>query len=250
MVNLLYTELLKLRRSYMFIISLIGAFVAPFLDYIMYYQYKKEKSVNVSINEFADQTNMFVMILIGTMLYGLIATYLFNREYEEDTLKNLLTIPVNRTKLVFSKMILLFGWIEILSIFAVVLTIIFSFLGGFKGITIENILSIVKDFILGGAISFLLTMPVILITLLFKNYVPSIVFTIFVTIGSVIILNSEKVVFYPWGSAYMLVTSKVSLEELTKAAETSIYTPLIVILLTFIVSLISTISFFRKQDIA
>lgn len=234
----------------MFLISLLGTFVAPFLNFIMFYSLKKERMEEIEFLKFADQTNTFIVLLIGTMLYGLIATYLYNREYEEDTLKNLLTIPVNRTKLIFSKMILLFGWIELLSIFAVVLTVIFAFLGGFQGITGDNILEVTRSFTLGGGLLFLLAAPIILITLLFKNYVPSIAFAIAVTIGSFIMLNSEKVVFYPWGSAYILVSTEVSLEEFTNAAETSLYTPLILIILTFLVSLIATLIFFRKQDIA
>ena len=45
MVNLLYTELLKLKRSNMFLISIIGAGVAPFLSCSsLLYTYIKQNS--------------------------------------------------------------------------------------------------------------------------------------------------------------------------------------------------------------
>ena len=44
LVNLLYTELLKLKRSNMFLISIIGAGVAPFLVVVASYIHIKQNS--------------------------------------------------------------------------------------------------------------------------------------------------------------------------------------------------------------
>ena len=44
LVNLLYTELLKLKRSNMFLISIIGAGVAPFLVVVASYIHIKPNS--------------------------------------------------------------------------------------------------------------------------------------------------------------------------------------------------------------
>lgn len=61
LVNLLYTELLKLKRSNMFLISIIGAGVAPFLVVVASYIHIKQKS----------QLRLF-----GSINYSLMLTYI------------------------------------------------------------------------------------------------------------------------------------------------------------------------------
>src|SRR5699024_11363812 len=59
--------------------------------------------------------NLYTVLIIGVPLYGVVTTYLFNREYMENTLKNILTIPVSRIGFIVSKMLLLFIWIMMLT---------------------------------------------------------------------------------------------------------------------------------------
>ncbi|MGR5880071.1 ABC transporter permease [Bacillus pacificus] len=61
MVNLLYTELLKLKRSNMFLISIIGAGVAPFLVVVASYIHIKQNN----------QLRLF-----GSTSYSLTLTYI------------------------------------------------------------------------------------------------------------------------------------------------------------------------------
>ncbi|MBJ8107911.1 ABC transporter permease [Bacillus cereus group sp. N8] len=49
MVNLLYTELLKLKRSNIFLLSIIGAGVAPFLVVVASYIHIKTKQPTPTI---------------------------------------------------------------------------------------------------------------------------------------------------------------------------------------------------------
>ncbi|WP_253296431.1 ABC transporter permease, partial [Vibrio cholerae] len=58
--------------------------------------------------------------------------YLFGREYIEDTLKNLLIIPISRESFLVSKIILLFLWIQTLSVIAWLLTLMLGMLLHFQ----------------------------------------------------------------------------------------------------------------------
>src|SRR5699024_12500647 len=62
--------------------------------------------------------NLYTVLIIGAPLYGVVTTYLFNREYVENTIKNILTIPVSRVSFIMSKTLLLFMWIMMLTMIA------------------------------------------------------------------------------------------------------------------------------------
>ncbi len=243
MINLLYTEFLKLKRSQMLLISMLGATTAPFVCFIAYLNMKSKKpGVPVLFNEVFSETNLYVVLLTGVTLYGVIATYLFNREYTENTLKNLLTIPVSRTSFFMSKLILLLIWILLLTVVAWGLTLIFGLIGQFEGLSLTVLIKAFKEYIVGGIFLFLLTTPTILVTLLFKNYVPSLVFTIAITMVNVLIGNSEYRVLYPWSAVLVIANKDFFPEYLPVYSYISIFTTS---LLGFIVAIIH----FKKEEI-
>src|SRR5699024_11360845 len=76
-------------------------------------------------------------LIIGAPLYGVVTTYLFNREYVENTIKNILTIPVSRVSFIMSKTLLLFMWIMMLTMIAWFLTLFLGLLTQFDGLDIS-----------------------------------------------------------------------------------------------------------------
>lgn len=155
----------------MFFISLLGAVAAPFITFV---------STLVKQHKFSDQTflfktfftdvNFYILMLIGVPIYGVITTYLFNREYAERTLKNLLTIPVSKVSLVFSKLLLLLLWILTLTLVSFLTATIFGFIAYLDDFSISVWLRSLKEFITGGLLLFSLSTPIILVTLLIRNY--------------------------------------------------------------------------------
>ncbi|HDM0318932.1 TPA: ABC transporter permease, partial [Staphylococcus aureus] len=95
MDNLLRTEFIKLKRSYMFLISILGTCVAPFMVVVASFISMRTKvpTPNIVFKQLFEEVSLYHMLIIGPPLYGVIIAYLFGREYIEDTLKNLLIIP-------------------------------------------------------------------------------------------------------------------------------------------------------------
>src|SRR5699024_195896 len=81
--------------------------------------------------------NLYTVLIIGAPLYGVVTTYLFNREYVENTIKNILTIPVSRVRFIMSKTLLLFMWIMMLTIIAWFLTLLLGMLTQSDGVAIS-----------------------------------------------------------------------------------------------------------------
>lgn len=243
MVNLLYAEILKLKRSNMFLISIIGTAVAPFMCFVAFLMKKNElPNIPIKFSEFFSETNLYIVLLIGVLLYGVITSYIFNREYVENTLKNILTIPVSKESLILSKFIMLFIWIMILTIVSWGLALIFGLIGQFEGLTSSVLIKSFREYIIGGSMLFLLTTPTIFVTFLLKDYVPAIVFTIGVTMVNVLISNSKYSVLYPWSSVYAIATNVFRPEYPASYSYISIIT-------TSIVGFTAAIMFFNKEDV-
>jgi bacitracin transport system permease protein len=203
LVNLLYTEFLKLKRSKMQLISTVGASVVPFMVvFASYIQMKTENpSPIIKFHELFSNANLYTILVVGVPLYGVVAAYIFNREYMDDTLKNLLTIPVSRVNLILSKLLLLFMWIFILTLVSWALTLILGVLLQFQGLSQSLISESLLQFLIGGILLFVLSTPIVLITVVLKNYVPTIIFTILVTLINIMTANSEHRGLFPWAAA-------------------------------------------------
>lgn len=202
MVDLVMAEILKLRRSKMFLLSLIGAAVAPIMVVLAFYLNMEEEAV--VFDTVIYNTSLYTVLLVGVPLYSVVAAYLFNREYAEDTLKNLLTIPVSRTGLILSKMLLLLMWILLLTLISWGLTIVLGLLCQFEGFSSSLMLESVIEFIVAGLFLFALSTPMILITILMKNIVAAMVAAICINLVNVLIFNSEHRGLMPWTAAFDL----------------------------------------------
>ncbi len=243
MANVIYTEILKMKKSRMFLLSLLGGIVSPLLNFFMLLAYHQQNpDETLTMESLFNQTHLFIVFLVGTLLFALITTYLFNREFEEDTLKNLLTIPVGRTQLVLSKLFILIIWIEIIMIYSFFMVILLGFIGGFEGFQTNLLFLSFKKYIFTGFLLFLLTPVIILITILFRSYIPSIAFSIFATLGTLIIMNSKYIAFYPWSIPVLMTMN-------SQQSEYPILFSWLIIIGVFIISLTTTLIYFNKTDI-
>ncbi|MBG9583540.1 bacitracin ABC transporter permease [Bacillus thuringiensis] len=244
MVNLLYTELLKLKRSNMFLISIIGAGVAPFLVVVASYIHIKTKQPTPTIwfHQLFTEVNLYTTLVIGFPLYGVVVAYLFTREYAEDTLKNLLTIPVSRISFIISKFIILFLWIMMLTLVAWSLTLILGLLGNFPGFNTTLLLGSFLKFLICGGLLFLLSSPTVLLTLLMKSYVPPIILTVIITMTNLMLVNSKHKDLFPWTATLDIANNEL---QPTYPPEYSY----IIIATTAIFGFIATLFYFKRVDI-
>jgi bacitracin transport system permease protein len=242
LVNLFKTELLKLKRAKMFLVSLLGVSAAPIISFIAYLDSSRIERDSITFAEFMGNTNLHQIMLTNVLIYGVVTTYLISREYVEDTLKSILTIPVSRTHFLLSKFMLLFIWFMILTFTAWGLTFGFGVIGQMQGISTAVVLESLKQYAIGGSLLFLLSTPVVFVTLLFKNYVPTIIFTAVLTMINLMIINNEYKALYPW-SAVLLIAENQFVPE---------YPPIysfISIFVTAIAGFAATILYFKKVDI-
>ena len=119
MYNVVSGEFLKLKRSKMFLICILGSFTAPIMVFIGLIKSRLENpAMIITYGDLLDETNMYVVLLFGLVVYVVIAAYLFSREYTEHTLKSVISAPVSRSKYVTGKYIMFFIWVMLLTMVA------------------------------------------------------------------------------------------------------------------------------------
>jgi bacitracin transport system permease protein len=225
------------------LLSIIGMASAPFLCFMASLTKKaKRPDIPLPFKEFVSESHLYIFMLIAVFLFGIITAYLFNREYVEGALKNLLTIPISRISLIVSKWVLLFFWIMTLTVVAWVLTMIFGIVGPFEGLSNSEVMKALKEYMIGGILLFLLTTPIILITLIFNNYVTIIVFTIVITMLNLLSYGSEYSALFPWSAVRVIAAHSYFPEFPPVYSYISIF-------LTSMLGLVATLVYFKKVDI-
>src|SRR5699024_272821 len=112
----------------------------------------------------------------------------------------------------------------------------------FDGLDISLLVESFKEFSIGGVLLFILSTPIILVSLVMKNYVPTIIFIVVITLIYVMGGSSEHRSLVPWA-----VAGDIDHHTLpsTYPPEYS-YTAIIVTALTEFIALIV---YFKKADI-
>ncbi|WFD08914.1 ABC transporter permease [Tepidibacter hydrothermalis] len=209
MVNLLYCEFLKLKRSQMFLISIMGAFVAPLMVFGGWMKAKvKGHGDIVTYEYFFSDVNLYTIMVFGLIVYCVIAAYLFSREHTENTLKTILTIPVSKTKFIFTKFIMLYIWIIGLTLITWTSSLILTLIGGATDFRIDVIGSSSVAFLLGATLLYLTLTPFVYATLWFKNIVPVIIGAASVTMINIMLSNDELMALFPWTATYVIASHK------------------------------------------
>ena len=152
--------------------------------------------VDATNNLMAGLFQLSAYLLLMPLLVILASNLLFE-ELDNDTLKNLVTIPVDRTKLVISKMlVLLLFAIGFMAVGAVVNLAVLLFQGW-------NPVGFWKLFQVGigeGVIMWVGALPCILVVVLLdKNYIVSVVITFFYTILNYLLTNNDAFLTQPFG---------------------------------------------------
>lgn len=179
MTNLIKFEMLKLKRKKIVPIIFILSIIVPII-FVIFINNQLELGVYrnkvEAFDSLFDMTIVYGMQFLLPCILGIMSTIIFFEERDNDTFKNLKVIPITSTKLIFSKISLIFIYSILFCMFS---TIIVDILGGI--VFISN--DIFYKFIIAidmGIFTALSILPLIATIVFFsKTYVFSILLCIF-----------------------------------------------------------------------
>ena len=240
MLTFIEMEFLKLKRSRIFLLSLMGAILPPLLMFIAVTSFDEGQTFEALFTN----VNMYMSAMFAVLIFTIIISYLFGREYNEHTLKTMLTIPVSRAKFLVSKYIMFLVWIVILTIVTSISTLIFGFAAGLDGFSIKLYADSFAQLLYANVLLFLTFSPFVFISLFITNMVPAMVGGAGLTLVNLLVYGQNWAPFVPWVCPYLIASGEIA--EYT----TSITVSYGIILATFVIGLVISYIYFTKTDVS
>ena len=233
-------EFLKLKRSNIFLLSLIGAILPPLLMFIAVFAFDEGHTFELLFSN----VNMYMSALFAILLYAIMISYLFGREYNEHTLKTMLTIPVSRGNFLLSKYVMFLVWILILTVVTSLSTLVFGFIAGLEGFSLKLFIDSFIQLLFANVLLFLTFSPFVFLSLVITNMVPAMVGGAGLTLVNMLIYGQTWAPYVPWVCPYLIASGEIA------EYSASISLSYGIILATFAIGLIISYIYFTKTDVS
>ena len=240
MLTFIKMEFLKLKRSNIFLLSLMGAVLPPLLMFIAVFAFDEGSTFDMLFTN----VNMYMSALFAIMLFSIMISYLFGREYNEHTLKTMLTIPISRGKFLASKYVMFLVWILILTVVTSLSSLVFGFIAGLEGFTLKLFMDSFAQLLFANVLLFLTFSPFVFLSLFITNMVPAMVGGAGLTLVNMLIYGQTWAPYVPWVCPYLIASGEIA--EYATSPTVSYG----VILVTFLIGLAISYIYFTKTDVA
>ena len=233
-------EFLKLKRSKIFLLSLMGAILPPLLMFIAVTSFDEGQTFEALFSN----VNMYMSAMFAVLIFAIIISYLFGREYNEHTLKTMLTIPISRGKFILSKYVMFLAWILILTVVTSLSTLVFGFIAGLEGFTLKLFADSFAQLLFANVLLFLTFSPFVFLSLFITNMVPAMVGGAALSLVNLMVYGQSWAPFVPWVCPYLIASGEIA------EYGTSVFVSYGIILTTFIIGLAISYIYFTKKDVS
>jgi ABC-2 type transport system permease protein/bacitracin transport system permease protein len=240
MLTFIEMEFLKLKRSNIFLLSLIGSVVPSLLMFIAVFAFGEGNTFEMLFTN----VNMYMSAMFAVLIFAIMISYLFGREYNEHTLKTMLTIPISRGKFLLSKYVMFLVWIVILTVVTSVSTLLFGFVAGLEGFTVKLFIDSFIQLLYGNVLLFLTFSPFVFVSLFITNMVPAMVGGAALTLANLMVYGQTWAPYVPWVCPYLIASGEIA--EYSASVTVSYG----IILATFIIGLAVSYVYFTKTDLS
>ena len=240
MMTFIEIEFLKLKRSKIFLLSVLGAILPPLLMFIAVTSFDEGQTFEALFTN----VNMYMSAMFAVLIFAIIISYLFGREYNEHTLKTMLTIPISRGKFLMSKYLMFLVWIVILTVITSVSTLIFGFAAGLEGFTLNLFAESFFELLYANVLLFLTFSPFVFLSLFITNMVPAMVGGAALSLVNLMVYGQNWAPFVPWVCPYLIASGEIA------EYATSISISYGVILATFVIGIVISYVYFTKKDVS
>lgn len=244
MLRLLKCEFKKFKNTYINSLSFLGMLFPIFLVTLMFAVKRSDwiKSGSYNWDIFNQNLSLLFTLLVGPIITSFIAVFAVYYEYQQKTIKNVLTSPNGRTSIIISKMIYVSFFIIIQYATVAILNILCALILGFD-ITTSKLVEYSLRLIFAGFSTIMLVPIMMFITLKFRSFIPAMVITVAGSISNVFAINWDKSYLSPW-----TIPVDISVLATQKISGISLYQPLTTLGIYFIVFMFCSVLYFKLSD--
>ena len=253
----IWAESLKIYRSKMLWATILVYLFIPFmLGMLMFVQ--KYPEISAKMGMIGTKASMLtlgetnwstyfgflnlVIAMMGIMGFGFVTTWVFSREFSDETLRDLLALPTSRSCIVLSKFIVTLIWCLLLSFILFAFGLIVGGMIQLSGWSSEIVFHSAYIFIVTSFLTILLCTPVAFFASYGRGYLPPIGFVILTLIISQFIGLVGLGPYFPWA-----IPALYSGAAGAKSAQLGMIS-YIILFLTSIFGLIGTLAWWRYAD--
>jgi len=208
-----WVECLKVRKSKVFWLSIVFfVFVSFMMGIIVFIQQHPELSEKMGLigtkaslfkTGEPNWENYFALLNqiiagIGMVGFGFVTSWVFGREYAENTMKDILSLPVSRSSIVISKLLVVTLWCILLALVFLTFGMLFGYLSGISGWTQDIFARFLSTFMAISLLTILLCTPIAF----FASYSRGILLPVGIIILTMIMANFSGIVglspYFPW----------------------------------------------------
>lgn len=235
MKNIIKSELIKLKRYYVIKASFIMMLLSPLLT--LFYSTADNGQV-WTFKYFAQQTIINNCTLFFPIIITLISGYIISREYKDDTIKNILTIPISYSELLLGKLIIMLILTIFLSFLECIVLLVINIMTGFAGLNFYNFILISLQNIFSNIFIYISVLPIILLFCTDKNFlVGTVISFIYGYFGT---FEGKILNYYPIKASIILVNrncgNEYGLTYMLLPALASLITMIVLSIIIFIIT--------------
>ena len=241
MFNFIQAEFLKLKNSKIFLLTVLCSLFPAFL---LYLGYLEDPTLVSTFEEILYVNTQYVIGLLAVLLFSIVVSYLIGREYNEHTLKLIMTAPTSKFKYLLGKYLMFLIWAMILIFVAFLSSIAIGLMMGVSGFTFDIIVNGLWDLMYGGFLLFLTMSPFVFLAMIINNMVPAMIGGAVLVIANLMISSSSYAAYFPWFAPYMIISGDWAVITVPS------YVSYTVILVTFIIGILISYLYFVKKDVS
>ena len=173
----------------------------------------------------------------GIILFGLIASWVFGREYSDRTVKDLLALPTSRSTIVLSKCIVIAAWSAVVTVIACLVTLLIGTILGLPSVASQVFWQSGITITIAVCLTIALVTPTAFAASAWHGYLPPIGVMILAMGLSQLITAAGYGEYFPWAVPALYVQG----ENLGTISY-------FIVILTGIIGLIATFAWWERAD--
>lgn len=258
LANVLATEFLKLRRARVPGATLLALLVAV-LGLTLLVWIAKEPGRAAQLGLLGAKAGFsgleaswqsyagFLVQIVGTggmLLLAFVVAYVFGREYDEATAKNMLALPVARHWFVIAKLVVAAVWWFAIVLAMLVWATAVGLALGLPGFSAAVVGGMFANTLLAASISYLVVPVVAFVTVWGRGFMAPLGFAIAMLLAGNLVGTTGWAPWFPWSIVPLLVGS------VGPAASELPVGSYVVVAITFVLGVAATIAMMRTSDLA
>jgi ABC-2 type transport system permease protein len=255
LIQAIWVELLKARRSKMPLLTALGFSLAPFMGGFFMIVLKDPDvaqrlgiiSAKAQIAGTADWTTYLGILaqaaaIGGFVLFGFISSWVFGREYSDHTLKDLLALPTPRSSIVLSKFILILAWCAALTTLIYFIGLGVGTLVGLPPTSTETVWQGTLTIAIVAILTIIVVTPIAFFASAGRGYLPALGGVILIVLLAQIVAAAGWGEYFPWSIPALY--SGMAGPEYTPSSPISFA----LVVLTSLVGMIATFAWWEFAD--